>query len=312
MRELDWWFLGAAVLLTAAVTLFFLYRERRLMKRLAQMLDQAMEGRFAEEAYDETLLSALESRMVRFLGRQATLEKKQEEERDRVRTLISDISHQTKTPVANLILYAQLLEEKGLPKENLSYLKALEGQAEKLSVLIGGLVKLSRLENGIIQVKPFRQPVQPLLDRVTEQIYPAAQGKGIFLEAEKTSAIACFDAKWTVEALYNLLSNAVKYTNTGGSVLVRTECYQMFCRIEVKDTGIGITEEEQAKIFTRFYRGEEAAEEEGVGIGLYLAREIVHAQGGYIRVLSQKGQGSSFFLYLPAGGEGQRSDLTKM
>lgn len=291
----------AAAAVIAAAFLYFEYRERRLLNRLSRMLDAAAEGDFSEKDFDESMLSALETRMVRFLEGQRTASKKLEEDRDKIKTLISDISHQTKTPVANIILYAQLLEEAELPKESGQLLQALEGQAVKLTFLIDNLVKMSRLESGIIQVKPHEQAVQLLLEDVKGQIAPAAEKKGIRLHFEKTQDRAVFDEKWTAEALYNLLSNAVKYTAAGGSVSVFTESYQYFVRIEVRDTGIGIAEEEQARVFARFYRSEEAAEEEGVGIGLYLAREIIQEQEGYIRLQSAKGKGASFYVYIPAG-----------
>lgn len=291
----------AAAAVIAAAFLYFEYRERRLLNRLSRMLDAAAEGDFSEKDFDESMLSALETRMVRFLEGQRTASKKMEEDRDKIKTLISDISHQTKTPVANIILYAQLLEEAELPGGSGQLLQALEGQAVKLNFLIDNLVKMSRLESGIIQVKPHEQAVQLLLEDVKGQIAPAAEKKGIRLHFEKTQAWAVFDEKWTAEALYNLLSNAVKYTAAGGSVSVFTESYQYFVRIEVRDTGIGIAEEEQARVFARFYRSEEAAEEEGVGIGLYLSREIIHAQEGYIRLQSVKGKGASFYVYIPAG-----------
>ena len=110
---------------------------------------------------------------------------------------------------------------------------------------------------------------------------------------------ACFDPKWTEEALCNLLDNAVKYTPVGGSVTVDVRPYEMFTAVCVRDTGPGIPETEQAAIFGRFYRGPDARQAEGLGIGLYLTRQIASGQGGYIRVKSAPGQGSTFSLYLP-------------
>ncbi|CAM5646827.1 Adaptive-response sensory-kinase SasA [Lysinibacillus sphaericus] len=110
---------------------------------------------------------------------------------------------------------------------------------------------------------------------------------------------AVFDPKWTVEALYNIVDNAIKYTPSGGSVQLSVTPYQLFCRIDVADTGLGISEDETAKIFSRFYRSQEVTDKEGVGLGLYLAREIITAQGGYIKVKSRLGVGSVFSVFLP-------------
>ena len=107
------------------------------------------------------------------------------------------------------------------------------------------------------------------------------------------------DSKWTAEALFNLLDNAVKYTPVGGKINVIVEQWEMYLEIRVTDTGKGISESNQAAIFRRFYREEEVHEQPGVGIGLYFAREIITQQGGYIKVVSELGEGSSFSIMLP-------------
>ena len=107
------------------------------------------------------------------------------------------------------------------------------------------------------------------------------------------------DSKWTAEALFNLLDNAVKYTPEGGSISVSVVAWELYVEIKVTDTGKGISESNQAAIFRRFYREEEVHDQQGVGIGLYLAREIVTRQGGYIKVISEPGQGSAFSIMLP-------------
>ena len=105
------------------------------------------------------------------------------------------------------------------------------------------------------------------------------------------------DSKWTSEALFNLLDNAVKYTPAGGKIAVSVVLWEMYVEIKVTDTGKGISESNQAAIFRRFYREEEVHEQQGVGIGLYLAREIVTRQGGYIKVVSEPGKGSEFSIF---------------
>ncbi len=99
----------------------------------------------------------------------------------------------------------------------------------------------------------------------------------------------------------NLLDNAVKYTPAGGAVTVEAFAYELFCRVDVTDTGPGIPEEEHARVFRRFYRSAAVAQEPGVGIGLYLARQIAEGQGGYLKVFSKPGKGAKFSLYLPRG-----------
>ena len=298
MTALSW----ALLALAAAGLAFGLGQwvsRRRTLRRLGDMLDRAIAGNFAEERFDETELSALETRMARYLSANAVSARSLAEEKDAIKTLIADISHQTKTPIANLLLYAQLLGEQELPPESRTYASALERQAEKLRFLIDALVKTSRLETGVFAMTPKRHGIQQLLDAALSQAAPRAAAKGLALAAEPTDLTARFDLKWTAEALYNLVDNAVKYTPAGGSVTLSAQLLDSFCRVDVTDSGPGIPEGEQARIFRRFYRSPAASEEEGVGIGLYLTRQIAAGQGGYCKVTSRPGEGSTFSLYLP-------------
>ena len=272
---------------------------RRTLRRLNAMLDRAIAGGFSEERFDETELSALEGRLARFLRGSAASRRTVETEQAAVKTLIADISHQTRTPIANLLLYASLLSESELDPRQREQVNALSAQAEKLSFLIKALVKASRLEAGIVAPAPAVNPVGPLLENAVEQEGPAALAKQITLTAEPFDGSAAFDPRWTGEALGNVVNNAVKYTPPGGRVSVSAQLLDSFCRIDVADTGPGVPEGEQAAVFNRFYRGGATRAAEGLGLGLYLAREILARQGGYIRLSSRPGEGCVFSLYLP-------------
>ena len=160
-------------------------------------------------------------------------------------------------------------------------------------------MKTSRLETGVIALHPEPGELETIMTSAVSQLRPKAEEKGVRIALEHGEANAVFDPKWTEEALYNLLDNAVKYTPSGGRVSVTAVVYPMFSAVLVQDTGPGIAEEEQPKIFQRFYRGTAHREQEGVGIGLYLVRQIAEGQGGFVKVRSQPGQGSTFSLYLP-------------
>ena len=272
---------------------------RRTLRRLNAMLDRAIAGGFSEERFDETELSALEGRLARFLRGSAAARRTVETEQAAVKTLIADISHQTRTPIANLLLYASLLSESELDPRQREQVNALSAQAEKLSFLIKALVKASRLEAGIVAPAPAVNPVGPLLENAVKQEGPAALAKQITLTADPFDGSAAFDPRWTGEALGNVVNNAVKYTPPGGRVSVSAQLLDSFCRIDVADTGPGVPESEQAAVFNRFYRGGATRAAEGLGLGLYLAREILAKQGGYIRLSSRPGEGCVFSLYLP-------------
>lgn len=273
-------------------------RTKRTLDTLDKMLEQAKNGTFQESNFDETRLSALETRFFQYLAAGETSAGNVRQEKDKIKSLIGDISHQTKTPIANLLLYSELLQEENLSEGARGSARIIQEQAGKLRFLIDSLVKLSRLENGILALSPERQSVRPMLESVCSAYRRKAEDRGLYLQLQPSEESAVFDGKWTAEALGNLLDNAIKYTRKGG-VTVKVRPYELFLRLDISDTGIGIAEEEQAKIFTRFYRSETVKEQEGVGIGLYLTREIVTKQGGYLKVSSETGKGSVFSVFLP-------------
>ena len=274
---------------------------RKNWERLNQMLDEGIRGEFEESKYDESELSKVESKWKRFLQDSAMAKQNLESEKANIKGLISDISHQTKTPMANIKLYSELLSEQ-LEEDSMEaeLLGQIQTQAQKLEFLIQALTKLSRLETNILEVVPVKSQVKPLLESAIEEIRKKAEKKEIQIKIEMDfEAEAVFDRKWTEEALYNLLDNAVKYSPAGSEVLISTKLYEMWCVIAVSDRGRGISEEEIPKIFGRFYRAKEVQQEEGVGIGLYLVREILQKEGGFIKVNSEVGKGSTILCYLP-------------
>lgn len=283
----------------AAFGLWQWFQRRRTLRRLGDMLDRAIAGGFAEERFDETELSALEGKLARFLRGSAHAQKTLEGEQAAVKALVADISHQTRTPISNLLLYASLLLESDLPPQQREQARAVMAQGEKLSFLIKALVKASRLETGIVVPVPSLHSVGVLLEDVAQQEEQAAQEKGIALRVRPFEGAAAFDPRWTSEALGNVVNNAVKYTPAGGTVTFCAQMLDGFCRVDVADSGPGIPEAEQGEIFNRFYRGAGTRTAEGLGLGLYLARQILTLQGGYIKVSSTPGNGSTFSLYLP-------------
>ena len=295
--------MGIAVILlcflAAAVIVYWNHRKaRKTMEAIEKMLDAAMAGSFSESGFDESKLSALETKFAHYLSAAETSSRNVAQEKDRIKSLIADISHQTKTPIANLLLYSELLMEEDLPPSAKANVEALYDQSEKLRFLIDSLVKLSRLENGILSLSPLPTALQPLLGGIAEQYAAKAARKGLSLQLHDTDTSAIFDMKWTAEALANVVDNAIKYTEHG-VITISAVSYEMFARIDISDTGPGIPESERAKIFTRFYRSKNAGEQEGVGIGLYLARQILSDEGGYIKVASVLGKGSTFSIFLP-------------
>lgn len=297
---------------------------------LNRMLDDAIAGRFQESDYDESELSKLEVKWKRYLASSSLSAQKIETEKERIQELVTDISHQTRTPLANIKLYAQLLQEQPLDETSCGMAEEIVTYSNKLEFLIQSLVKTSRLESGVFQLAPKLHDLCELALQVRDAGEERARERNIRLslrdeqeDMESTQEIAapdpleelsgkahvtnkshdaitaCFDPKWTCEAIGNILDNAIKYSPSGAKVDIRVFSYEMFAGIEIADHGMGISETELPRIFARFYRGANVRDKEGVGVGLYLSRQIIEGQGGYIKVVSREGQGSRFLVYLP-------------
>ena len=275
------------------------FKTKRIIDRLDIMVDNAIEGRNLESRFDESRMGALETKLQKFLEMNNRSIDGLREEKAKINTLISDISHQTKTPIANIKLYAELLRESDISEESREYVNVLIEQTERLNFLIQSLIKISRLDNGIITLTPKNQTIVSLLEAAKKTYFLAASEKNIDIDITVNEVEAVFDEKWTAEAIEIILDNAIKYTPNNGKISINIEEYQMFLRINIKDTGIGIKEDEYSKIFMRFYRSSDVAEKPGVGIGLYLAREIVTKENGDITVSSDYGKWTVFSIYLP-------------
>lgn len=298
---------GIAILwavLWTLVAIHFIKKERDLVGSIQGMLDDVIEGKPLDVKLKESGFSVIENDMWRYLCDNQMSYQKLTAEKEQIQSQISDISHQTVTPISNILLYTQLLGEwisrgDNPPEEIKEWLSAIQNQTQELDFLIESLVKLSRLEGGIINVSGRKQDVQALLSLIEKQFESRAAEKQISFLVEQTGETAVFDMNWTVEALANVVDNAIKYSPFGGKVSIQVEAYSFFVRINVKDNGPGIAEAEQANVFTRFYRAPSAKEKPGLGLGLYLAREILSAQNGYMKLTSKLGEGSTFSLFLP-------------
>ena len=299
---------GGALILCALIWLFILTQAfgkrlslftSELCKILDDMIDGDKEPKRVEDS--EALFARISHRLTRLYQIMRENRHKVDEERQELQTIVSDISHQVKTPVSNLKMATDtLLTNSVTEAERKEFIQGIRTQTDRLDFLFQALVKTSRLETGVIRLE---KKIGHIYDTVAQAM------SGIVYEAEKKHidvSVSCpenltiaHDSKWTAEALFNLLDNAVKYTPADGKIAVIVKQWEMYLEIKVTDTGKGISESNQAAIFRRFYREEEVHEQPGVGIGLYLAREIITQQGGYIKVLSESGKGSAFSIMLP-------------
>lgn len=273
-------------------------RMRRQLDGVLERLDRAIGGHLQKSSFDESMDAAITQRLNQLVEMSQMNCEQADRERNLVKGLISDISHQVRTPLTNIMLYAGLLEEQELGEHAGKMASRIHRQADKLDFFMKELVRSSYLETEMIAVHVEKSSVDELIARACQAVEMQALKKEIVIEAVPSPEMAFFDMKWTVEALVNLLDNAVKYSPVGAVVGIRAVPYESFLCIQVKDEGIGIREEEQGLIFQRFYRSPEVAGVKGLGIGLYLVREIIKKQGGYVKVRSEAGSGAVFSVYL--------------
>lgn len=291
-------------LLTGILTTFLLRRRFvSFASEILQQLDDIIAGRLKIDAdsNQDTLSDKIHHRMVKLYKMMTNNQALVVKERAELQELVSDISHQVKTPIANLkMINSTLLYNEMSAEQRRDFLKTADGQLDKLDFLMQSMVKTSRLETGVISLAKTLQPLYDTLAAALGGILLPAEKKNIGVNVHCPQSLSVsHDRKWTSEALFNILDNAVKYTGEGGQIRVHVLDQEMYVKIEISDTGKGIPECHQADIWKRFYREEDVHDVEGIGIGLYLARKIITLQSGYIVVSSVPGQGSSFSVYLP-------------
>lgn len=260
--------------------------------------DEILSGKPAEVIYDESLDSAVLDR----LNRIAEIFDMQKEgalrERDTIKSLLSNISHQIRTPLTNITLYAELLKDKIEAPDASRLAEKIEKNAQKLEFFLKELLKSSYAEEKMISVSPAMIELDVLLKKSCQSVELEAIKKNIRILSDPDRYIVYADPKWTEEVFGNIIENAIKYSPAGSDITVKTLPYESFVCVRIEDHGIGIPEQEQGKVFQRFYRGTNVTDKQGFGIGLYLAREVLRKQQGYIRIKSELKKGTVVEVFL--------------
>ena len=297
--------LGLCAAIFAVVGLWAWYQRRQVSlfaDDLCETLDALLSGRQPEnyQPYEDSLTAKVQGKLMQYFDIMSEGKRQSQQDKQVIQSLVSDISHQVKTPIANIKMFTNILQQHQLPPEKQAeFLRTMEGQIDKLDFLMQSLIKMSRLETGTFVLHPQEGRLADTIALAMSAVWAKAEAKEISLSADCDSSICVqHDPKWTAEALGNILDNAIKYTLPGGSVTVSVRPWQFYTRVDIADTGIGIAEEHYNDIFQRFYRDPQVASQEGVGLGLYLANGIITRQKGYISVKSKVGKGTTFSVYL--------------
>lgn len=290
---------AAAVLALGCV--YGWYRNRKMYRTIDRMLDEILDGEAVSQSdIREGEISALAAKAKRIQEKVDSGIIRAEEEKEQVKSLISNMSHQLKTPLAGLMMYREMLEDEGLDvSTRRRFLEKMKGQSEKIDWILQSLFKMVNLEQGAVVFEAEALPVRDtILDAVTASLDKADRRRIEIMTEPFEDRILWHNRKWTAEVLVNLLENAVKYTEPGGRITISVRPMEMYTEIAVSDTGRGIRQEELTEIFKRFYRSRDVENIEGSGIGLYLSRLILEHEKGYITAASVPGEGSTFSVFL--------------
>lgn len=279
-----------------------MFRKRREMELISRALEDLMNGKTLEITLpnQDTLPAKVQHQLLRLSDIIRGTQEKAQKERDQIKELIAETAHQLRNPLANMEGYLELLQEEELSREEKEiYLEALCASEARIRFLTEGFIKISRLENHVVQIKKEQGDLTATVLNSLLQVRKYAQEKQIIISVQGEEGLCVsHDAKWLGEAVYNLLDNSVKYSQNGGKVEINISKNEMFAQIAVRDFGIGIEHEEMNLIFQRFYRGKRAEKQPGFGLGLYLAREIVLQHGGFMKA-KEKEAGLEISIFLP-------------
>lgn len=249
------------------------------MRELSDYIDKALDGNLEITEFDEKELSKIKSKLIKFLYSNQVKEKKISTEKNKTKDLIADISHQTKTPITNLSLYISLLEDD--PKDE--YLEIIKYELNKLEFLIQNLVKSSRLESDIIGLQKHQANLKDLVEDVLREFKVILDEKCIIIDLKAEDLIFNLDERWLKEAIHNLVDNAIKYSPKGSTINISVYKSYLNYNLDIENECEDISEETLPKIFERFYRGKNSVSKDGLGLGLFIAREIIEKHGGNIR-----------------------------
>lgn len=288
----------------AFLLLFFAY-ERKVsdfLDKVNENMDQMLSARggpsLPRVQDSESVFALFVSRLSRLYEALRIAQIRAEDEKSAMQGMIADLSHQIKTPVANIKMDLELLYSRRMPQEKQrEFLERTLHQADKMDFLIQSVIKMSRLESGAIQLEPQYADLSQTLANALLSISAQAGKKEMDIEVECPQPFMVrHDPKWTEEAIFNLLDNAVKYTPENGSIQVRAEMREAGAYLSVSDNGRGIPEAWQGAVFSKFFRAPDVHNMPGAGVGLYLTRQILESQGCYVTVKSVCGGGSTFSI----------------
>lgn len=283
------------------VAYYFLNKSYCEIENVSRLMIDVVEGndRAAEEEYKQGTIGILYTNFYKMVSSLKESKLKEQEEKIFLRDIISDISHQLKTPLASLNVFIDLLVEDKVPdsQKQKEMLVESKNQLNRMEWMVLSMLKLARIEAGAIQFDKKKTNLLAMLSLAAEgvQYLTKERNQSLIVECGEETELVC-DGDWLAEAVINLLKNASDYSEMGKRIWLEVEENNLYARIYVKDEGMGIPEAEIPNIFTRFYRVHQEVNPNSVGIGLALTKSIVEGMGGSITVRSEEGKYTWFII----------------
>lgn len=305
--EITWRLAGVLLIAALFLVLFYILASRRLnavykdMEVISGVMSDIMEKGEEPpvEEYREGTVGILYSNFYKMVYALKDSKNREMEEKIFLRDIISDISHQLKTPLASLNVFMDLLLEDKVEDEEKrkQILKEAQNQLSRMEWMVLSMLKLARIEAGAIQFDKAVAALLPLLSEAAEAVQYLVKDRNqkIIVDCPEDGSLLC-DRDWLVEAVINLLKNASDYSGDGTDIRIEVEQTNVYTRIYVKDEGTGIPEQEIPNIFKRFYRVNHSVNPNSVGIGLSLTKSIIEGMDGSIHVKSEVGAYTWFIL----------------
>ncbi|MBY2478355.1 HAMP domain-containing histidine kinase [Clostridioides difficile] len=291
----------AFIVCTVAIYIIITKKNQNRYDELSLMLNQILEGK--EVTYSDTKDTRLSkiSHQVKKVKDMIEIEVEQSKlEKEAIKSLISNMSHQLKTPLSNITIYCELLENMNIStSQKKEFLQKMKNETFKIDWLLQSLFKMTKLEDGVIKFETEELLIKDTILQSISTVFNKAEAKEIRINLEPFSDIKLIhNKKWTTEAIVNILENAIKYSPSNSIITVSVIKMELYTKITIKDEGIGIDNKELNDVFKRFYRSKNVENQNGTGIGLYLARLILEKENGNIIVESKLGSGSCFSIFL--------------
>lgn len=306
LQEFDrkyWIILSMIAIIEIGIYLYSRAQVHKLYKEVSRVSDimvRIVEERdIPSEPFSQGEIGNLYTNLYKLVSTLNESKMKEQEEKIFLRDIISDISHQLKTPLASLVVFIDLLYDNRVTEEEKrkKLLEEAKNQLSRMEWMVLSMLKLARIEAGAIVLERKQTSLYPILTQARESVLYLVDERNqtVDIICDEKKQLVC-DGEWLTEAIINLLKNASDYSGENTKITIRVEEANVYTRIYVRDEGIGIPEEELPHIFKRFYRVNNEVNPNSVGIGLSLTKSIIEGMQGKITVRSVLGEYTEFII----------------